>query len=53
MSEKKEHEPTQEDLNLKSRHLDPEHDNYWKARGHDARPEDWRERVEAEKKRKS
>lgn len=44
---------SQEDLDNRSRQLDPEHDAYWQSRGEDERPEDWRERLDAEQKGES
>lgn len=34
------YQPTQDDLDNRSRQLDPEHDAYWQSRGEDSRTED-------------
>ena len=34
------YQPTQDDLDNRSRQLDPEHDAYWQSRGEDSRRED-------------
>lgn len=39
-------QPTQEDLDNRSRQLDQEHSTYWKDRGYVDRPSDWKERSE-------
>lgn len=35
------HQPSQADLDNRSRQLDPENDAYWQSRGHDERPDNW------------
>ena len=37
-------EPTNDEKDLRSRQLDPEHENYWKSRGLPERPEDYLDR---------
>ncbi|MGR5299117.1 hypothetical protein ACPV5U_27350 [Vibrio mediterranei] len=37
------YEPTHDDLDNRSRQLDPENDAYWQSRGEDERPQDWEE----------
>lgn len=39
---------TKEELDHRSRQLDPEHDEYWKTRGYDERPDDWESLIEDE-----
>lgn len=39
---------SQRDRDIHSRQLDPEHDAYWKSRGEESRPSDWKERLERE-----
>ncbi|WP_264299639.1 MULTISPECIES: hypothetical protein [Vibrio] len=36
---KNSYEPTQDDLDNRSRQLNPENDAYWQSRGEDSRPE--------------
>ena len=38
----------QDDLDNRSRQLDPEHDAYWQSRGEDERPDDYEDRLENE-----
>lgn len=35
-----------DDLDNRSRQLDPEHDAYWQSRGEEERPDDWRDRLD-------
>ncbi|MCD4792405.1 MAG: hypothetical protein K8R54_04165 [Bacteroidales bacterium] len=49
MSLQKDHDYSQEDLDNYSRQLDHEHDTYWKDRGYDERPDDWKEQVDENK----
>jgi len=37
-----------DDLDNRSRQLDPEHDAFWQSRGDEERPDDWQDRLEAE-----
>ena len=37
---------SQEELDNRSRQLDPENDAYWQSRGEDERPEDWRQLID-------
>ena len=36
---------SQEELDQRSRQMDPEHDDYWQSRGYDERPDDWQEKL--------
>lgn len=45
MSEHKDRGYSKEDVDNRSRQLDPEHEAYWRSRGEDARPADWRSRT--------
>ncbi|CCN48989.1 conserved hypothetical protein [Vibrio nigripulchritudo MADA3029] len=42
---KDDYEPNQDDLDNRSRQLDPENDAYWQSRGEDERPEDWEDHL--------
>lgn len=46
-------DPMQADRDNRSRQLDPEHDAYWQSRGERERPEDWRDRIQADEPKKS
>lgn len=39
---------SQEDLDNRSRQLDPENDVYWQSRGFEERPDDWEVRIDDE-----
>ncbi len=51
-SKKKPYVPTPEDLEVRSRQLDPEHPNYWKSRGYPDRPDNWEDILKAGEKKK-
>lgn len=53
MSRRDQKDPTQADRDNHSRQLDPEHDAYWQSRGEEERPQDWRDRIQADEPRKS
>jgi hypothetical protein len=36
----------QDDLDNRSRQLNPENDTYWQSRGEDERPDNWEKRLE-------
>lgn len=40
MTERKDREPAKQDLDNRSRQLNPEHDAYWRSRGAAERPND-------------
>ena len=43
MALRDDYEYSQEELDNRSRQLDPENDAYWESRGYDERPSDWEE----------
>jgi hypothetical protein len=53
MSRRDQQDPTHTDRDNRSRQLDPEHDAYGQSRGEQERPQDWRDRIQADEPRKS